>query len=337
MSAAETKVSSVSLDTIEELDNKIQTIQTLENDNSHTALALLQDEEETKDTPETVGSKIVHDLAPVHLVLVNLASDLQNKVDLAVRELQEIRIRIAKEMINTAESLVETGDIKLPSSFPVSSLSSSLTSSQSPAVQTILSIHQFRDNAVNILRAQAEVINNSPVRNSVKKDNNGGGEDFNVACDLLDTSFQQLRSWLEQLGQTNRQLSQLQNQGDTGTSSSGNNSIRKFSVEKCRDIDLLEREAVLEKMSELNVRNCSIQSRKPVRSLGHTLDLQEIMLLAKNAKSLVYEVSLQMLKMLDQIKGEEIKASNKYHKLTKENSELLRRYCLYLKLKIQQL
>ena len=90
-------------------------------------------------------------------------------------------------------------------------------------------------------------------------------------------------------------------------------------------------------MGELSIRNCSIQSRKPVRSLGHTLDLQEIMLLAKNAKSLVYEVSLQMLKLIDLIRGEEIRASQQYQKLTKENSELLRRYCLYLKLKIQQL
>ena len=106
------------------------------------------------------------------------------------------------------------------------------------------------------------------------------------------------------------------------------------------------------KMSELSLRNCSIQSRKPVRSLGHTLDLQEIMLLAKNAKSLVYEVvelffslpnlnrtqvSLQMLKMVDLVKGEEITATTFYHRLTKENSELLRRYCFYLKLKIHQL
>ena len=66
--------------------------------------------------------------------------------------------------------------------------------------------------------------------------------------------------------------------------------MRRFSSEQCRDIDVLEKEAVMAKMGELSLRNCSIQSRKPVRSLGHTLDLQEIMLLAKNAKSLVYEV-----------------------------------------------
>jgi len=296
------------------------------------------EDESKKDASEPINAKVVRDLAPVHLVLVSLATDLQKKVDLSVRELQEVRIKIAKEMINTAESLIDAGDIKLPSSFPVSSLSSSLMSSQSPACQTLASILQFRDNAVNTLRAQAEIINKSPVRTPVMREKRGG-EDFNVACDLLDNSFQQLRSWLEQLGQSHRQLSVSQQQSDNSNSSGGasNNSIRKFSVEKCRDIDALEKEAVLDKMSELNVRNCSIQSRKPVRSLGHTLDLQEIMLLAKNAKSLVYEVSLQMLKLIDLIRGEEIRASQQYQKLTKENSELLRRYCLYLKLKIQQL
>ena len=44
-----------------------------------------------------------------------------------------------------------------------------------------------------------------------------------------------------------------------------------------------------------------------------------------------------MLKLVDQVKGKEINATNTYHKLTKENTELLRRYCFYLKLKIQQL
>ena len=50
---------------------------------------------------------------------------------------------------------------------------------------------------------------------------------------------------------------------------------------------------------DFQVRNCSLQSRKPVRSLGHTLDLQEIMLLAKNAKSLVYEVGWLDLEIID--------------------------------------
>ena len=45
------------------------------------------------------------------------------------------------------------------------------------------------------------------------------------------------------------------------------------------------------------------------------------------------KVSLQMLKIVDLVKGEEIAATTTYHRLTKENSELLRRYCFYLKLK----
>ena len=228
---------------------------------------------------------------------------------------------------STAEMLENVGEIKLPSSFP-SSVSASMMSSSSPAFQTIVSIHQFRDKAVDILRSQSDILTNNTMTCKAAREGTKVGEDFNIASDMLDTSFQQLRSWLDQVGQAARQLQCC----DTESSS-----IRKFSIEKCRDIDALEREAVMEKMSELNIRNCSIQSRKPVRSLGHTLDLQEIMLLAKNAKSLVYEVSLQMLKMVDLVKNEEIAATSTYHKLTKENSELLRRYCFYLKLKIQQL
>ena len=49
------------------------------------------------------------------------------------------------------------------------------------------------------------------------------------------------------------------------------------------------------------------------------------------------QVSLQLLKVVDLVKGEEISATSTYHSLTKENSELLRRYCFYLKLKIDQL
>ena len=224
--------------------------------------------------------------------------------------------------------LSELGEIKLGSS-----MSSSLSvCPRSPASEAILSIHQYRDLAVSRLRAQAEILSDENI--PAKHPEKGGGagekvnEDFNNASDQLDWSFQHLRAWLDQIGQAARSLQHCDNEANT---------IRKFSVEKCRDIDLLEREAVMEKMGELSIRNCSLQSRKPVRSLGHTLDLQEIMLLAKNAKSLVYEVSLQMLKMVDLVKGEEISATSTYHSLTKENSELLRRYCFYLKLKIEQL
>jgi len=257
---------------------------------------------------------------------VDLASSLQLKVDKAINDLRNIRVKLSNEMNCTADLLEGVGEIKLPSSFPSSV--SAMMSSTSPAFQTILSIHQYRDTAVAILRSQSDILVNNHINVNFNKEAAKVGEDFNNASDLLDHSFQQLRSWLDQVGQAARQLQCCDTE---------NNGIKKFSVEKCRDIDTLEREAVMEKMSELTIRNCSIQSRKPVRSLGHTLDLQEIMLLAKNAKSLVYEVSLQMLKMVDLVKNEEIAATNTYHKLTKENSELLRRYCFYLKLKIQQL
>ena len=55
------------------------------------------------------------------------------------------------------------------------------------------------------------------------------------------------------------------------------------------------------------------------------------------SSKLLIQVSLQMLKVVDLVKGEEIAATTFYHRLTKENSELLRRYCFYLKLKIHQL
>ena len=120
-----------------------------------------------------------------------------------------------------------------------------------------------------------------------------------------------------------------------------------------KEIDRLEREAVMDKMGELGNLNCSpqvmtmiimmmfvmmiLQFWEPVRSLGHTRDLQEIELLALNAKNLIYKVSLQMLKTVDSVKGEEIAATNVYLSLTREDLELRRRYCFYLKLKKQQL
>ena len=91
----------------------------------------------------------------------------------------------------------------------------------------------------------------------------------------------------------------------------------------------------MDKMGELGNLNCSPQFWEPVRSLGHTRDLQEIELLALNAKNLIYKVSLQMVKTVGE--GEEIAATNVYLLLTREDLELRRRYCFYLKLKKQQL
>ena len=49
MSSAGTNVDNVSLDTIVELDEKIQTIQALENDDTHSAITLLVNGEEVKE------------------------------------------------------------------------------------------------------------------------------------------------------------------------------------------------------------------------------------------------------------------------------------------------
>ena len=212
----------------------------------------------------------------------------------------------------TAEMLEAAGDIKLPSNLPTSSMSS--TSSQ--AGMAILTIHQYRDAAVTALRAQAEVLSNNQVTRSPEV----SAEDFNSASDNLDTSFQQLRTWLDQLGTAARTLQQCST--DSGLP---------------EEIDRLEREAVMDKMGELGNLNCSLQPRKPERSLRHTRDLQEIELLALNAKNLIYKVSLQMVKTVDSVKGEEIAATNVYLSLTREDLELRRRYCFYLKLKKQQL
>jgi len=313
--------STPSLTTITDLDSELSTLSSTQPD---LTLLASQEEDGDGDVPHKQQSGLVHDLAPVHNILVQLASSLQVKVDQATRELHEIRTRLAKEMRKTAESLSSLGEVKLPSGFPATMSTSSMLLPDSPATETILAIHHYRDQAVSALNTQAELLSSLP------RDTKTGQavEDFNTASDGLDTSFQQLRLWLDQVGQAARKLQNCD--GETNT-------LRRFSSERCRDIDVLEKDAVLKKMGELSVRNCSLQSRKPVRSLGHTLDLQEIMLLAKNAKSLVYEVSLQMLKIVDMVKGEEISATTTYHKLTKENSELLRRYCFYLKLKIQQL
>jgi len=285
-----------------------------------------------------------HDLAPVHDLLLELASDLQTKVDQATNEFYSIKKKLAYEMLKTAESLDSLGEVVLPASPPLPPLPppevppSTCTAlapspppppspGSSPAA-LLSSIHQYRDQAVAALHREAHTITQDCEEE--KEPQLEQPRDFNAASDRLDTSFQAMKGWLDQFNKCARNL-----QNTDGSSAAS--SLRKFNVERCRDIDSLEKGAVLEKMSELRLRSCSLQMRKPVRSLGHTLDLQEIMLLAKNAKSLVYEVSLQMLKIVDVVKGEEIEATTTYHRLTKENSLLLRKYCFYLKLKIWQL
>ena len=168
--------------------------------------------------------------------------------------------------------------VKLPSGFPASASMASLSSTSSKHAVTIAAIHHYRDMAAAALESQSTIL---AAELPCQAADQPLPSDFNTASDRLDASFQQLRRWLDQLGAAARNLQSCDGESNT---------LRRFSSEQCRDIDILEKEAVMAKMGELSLRNCSIQSRKPVRSLGHTLDLQEIMLLAKNAKSLVYEV-----------------------------------------------
>ena len=91
--AAGPGVENVCLDTITDLDTKIQSIE-----NAHMeSLTLLKPENlELRDKKEI--SKVVHDLGPVHAVLVDLASSLQLKVDKAINDLREIRVKLSNEM-----------------------------------------------------------------------------------------------------------------------------------------------------------------------------------------------------------------------------------------------
>ena len=268
------------LSTITARDSELSS---LSQDCLSTQSLLTGEQEQEEGAKEGLQEEEQHDLAPVHRILVQLAVSLQARVDQAARELATIRARLARELQASAQSLATLGEVKLPSGFPASV---TLQPSPSPHSATIAAIHHYRDKAARALGEQAAVLAAPPLARQVEQ---GEPTDFNTASDRLDSSFQQLRRWLDELGSAARSLQSCD--GETNT-------LRRFSSEQCRDIDTLEREAVLDKMSELSVRSCSIQSRKPVRSLGHTLDLQEIMLLAKNAKSLVYEVSADGLSML---------------------------------------
>ena len=103
----------------------------------------------------------------------------------------------------------------------------------SPASETILAIHHYRDQAVTALNMQAEVLS------SKAKDTYPGKqvEDINTASDGLKSSMQQLNLWLDQGDQAVRKLQHYD--GETS--------------DRCRDIDLLEKDAVLKKMGELSV------------------------------------------------------------------------------------
>ena len=117
---------------------------------------------------------------------------------------------------------------------------SSMLVPDSPASETILAIHHYRDQAVSALNTQAEVLS-LPTR-----DTKPGKqvEDFNTAEDGLNSSFQQLDLWLDEVDQAARKLQNCD--GETNT-------LSKFVSDRCREIDLLEKNAVLKKMGELSV------------------------------------------------------------------------------------
>jgi len=303
---------SPSLTTITDLDSELSSLSTTQPDLSRLAG---QVEEGEGDEAQKQQSGIVHDLAPVHNILVQLATSLQVKVDQATRELHEIRTKLAAEMRKTADSLSSLGEVKLPSGFPASMSTSSMLVPDSPASETILAIHHYRDQAVTALNMQAEVLSSKP------KDTNPGmkADNIDTASDGLKSSFQQLGLLLDQVDQA---VKELQNyDGETSD----------------RDIDLLEEDTVSKKMGELSVRDCSLQSCKPVRSQDHELDLLKIMLLAQNAKCFVHEVDNHMRKIKNMVLEEMISPITTYTKLTKENLELQERRSLYWRLEFIKL
>jgi len=259
------------------------------------------------------------DLGQVHTVLVSLATGLQLKVERDIQDLMEMGNKLAHEMNALADSLEIAGDIKLPSNCHTFSLSSSM-SPTSPMCQAILSINMFREAAVSTLRSQAKALSSTQV--PVKSERT---EDFMMAfIAFTDSSFQQLKTWEDQLSTTSRTLEQCSN--DCGL---------------LEQIDNLEREAVLDKMCELrSISNCSLQSRKPESSLVHEIYLWEITRdygrLAEKAKNLIFKVRNQTLKALQSMNDIMTAVTDICIKLLDEGPELHRRYKLFLKLEIQQ-
>jgi len=285
------------------------------------ALVKLEEEEEEEVSPEGRVSPVEQkrlDLIPVQAMLVRVAVKLETKLMAALIDLNKSRIHLAEQMRKTSLALVELGEIEVSGRMDTST-----AEQHANVLSTIGDIHKYRDVAVKALNEHAKNMNKHP-----KLPQTSTTQDFCSVSDSLDSMFQQMKATMEVISSCGKCLQ---------TNSTLNTSVAKFSSAACVQIDLLEKSYVMDKLRQKDGSQCSVQSRKPVRSLGHTLDLQDIMLVAKNAKSHVYEICLHLLKMVDKVKSEEIKSTTVYHKLNKENSELLRRYCFYLKLKIIQL
>ena len=184
---------------------------------------------------------------------------------------------------------------------------------------TCQAINMFREAAVSTLRSQAKALSSTLV--PVKSEST---EDFIMASENIDSSLQQLMTWKDKLSTTSRTLKQCSNDCNL-----------------LEQIDIFEREAVLDKMCELrSISNCSLQSRKPESSLVHEIYLWEITRdygrLAENAKNLIFKVRNQMLKALQSMNDIMTAVADISIKLIDEVPELHRRYKLSLKLEIQQ-
>ena len=249
-----------------------------------------------------------NNLGQVQTVLVSLANSLQLKVDRTIQDQKEIGSKLAHDMNALARALENTDDIKLVS----------LPSTTSPTSQTCQAIHLFRDVAVSTLRSQAKILS----INQLTVKSGSTNEDFDMAADSLDTSFQQLWSWMDQLSMAWDALEQL--------------SIERGARGLLEQIDNLAREAAKVKMSELSSYSCSLQSGTPKKFLVDTLDVLEITELARNAKKILYEVIKQTLEAMISVNDVEVAATEIYNKLIDEDSELHRRYDVYRELEFNQ-
>ena len=95
MSSIEPELEAANLEVIKDLDSQIEISHLTNNESS---LALLEGVAEDDIEEGRSLARAPHDLTPVHNVLVSLAESLQLKVDTAIRELMEIRIKLATEM-----------------------------------------------------------------------------------------------------------------------------------------------------------------------------------------------------------------------------------------------
>ena len=96
MSSVEPELEAANLEAITERDSQLEISQLNHKQSSIALLGTALDQEEPEDGRRL--SRVPHDLAPVHNVLVNLAESLQLKVDTAIKELMEIRMTLATEM-----------------------------------------------------------------------------------------------------------------------------------------------------------------------------------------------------------------------------------------------